>query len=375
MFITAMGGYPWGGSEELWARTAAALVRRGHQVAALVPRWPKLAPRLQAIQAAGVDVRMQRRVSTTLTARIRRALARRCGLTETADHRWLREWNADLVCVSHGHYYDGLEWMEYLTRQKTPLVSVSQANSEQLWPADATADRIGAALSAAKRVFFVSEANCRLANAQLGITLQNAEVVRNPFNVNWNVPETWPTHDEPTRLACVARLEPAAKGQDLLLYVLAKDKWRARPISVSFFGSGPMERSLKRLAGSLRLDSTVTFAGHVQNVESVWRDHHALVMPSRSEGLPLSLVEAMLCGRPSIVTNVAGNPELVQDNHTGFLAAGPTIDLFDEAMERAWRRRAEWKAIGTAARASVRERVPENPPEVFADRLVALAQP
>jgi glycosyltransferase involved in cell wall biosynthesis len=109
-------------------------------------------------------------------------------------------------------------------------------------------------------------------------------------------------------------------------------------------------------------------------VRGIWASHHALVLPSRYEGLPLSLVEAMLCGRPSIVTNVSGNTELLEDNVTGFVAAAPTASFVDEALERAWNRRADWPAIGAAAAHQVRERVPPDPAGVFADELLALVR-
>jgi glycosyltransferase involved in cell wall biosynthesis len=116
----------------------------------------------------------------------------------------------------------------------------------------------------------------------------------------------------------------------------------------------------------------VRFGGFVPDVHRIWADYHALVLPSRYEGLPISLVEAMLCGRPSIVTNVSGNPELLEDNVTGFVAAAPTAALLDEAMERAWTRRAEWPAMGVAAAEQVRRRVPPDPAAVFADQLLEL---
>ena len=82
--------------------------------------------------------------------------------------------------------------------------------------------------------------------------------------------------------------------------------------------------------------TNVEFAGHQNNIEEIWRKHHALVLPSRFEGMPLVVVEAMLCGRPCIATDVGGNRELVRDGINGFLAKAPTVELLDEAMNRAW---------------------------------------
>ena len=176
----------------------------------------------------------------------------------------------------------------------------------------------------------------------LGCRLLNARVVRNPFNVDYAVHCPFPEEDGCWRLACVARLEPGAKGQVLLLEVLQQDKWRERSVKLSLFGDGPNAQSVRQLASLYRLND-VTFCGHTENVEEIWRKHHLLVLPSRFEGLPLALVEAMLCARAAVVTNVAGNTEVIEDGETGFVAAAPTAGHLDEAMERAWQHRANWR--------------------------------
>ena len=89
--------------------------------------------------------------------------------------------------------------------------------------------------------------------------------------------------------------------------------------------------------------------------------------------MPLVLVEAMLSGRVPIVTDVAGNGEVLDDGETGFLACAPTEDALDAAMEHAWQRRAEWRAIGAAAAASIRTLVSPDPGQTFAEKLLRLA--
>ena len=81
----------------------------------------------------------------------------------------------------------------------------------------------------------------------------------------------------------------------------------------------------------------------------------------------------MLCGRVSIVTDVAGNREPFEDNVTGFIAAAPTIVHLDEAMERAWQRREDWRKMGLAAAAAIRATMPRDPAGLLAEQLLALA--
>jgi glycosyltransferase involved in cell wall biosynthesis len=253
-----------------------------------------------------------------------------------------------------------------------PYVSICQANYEYWWPEDQRADVVRRAYRGCVKSFFVSDRNRRLFETQIGEPLASAEVVRNPFNVSYDASPPWPDASDTLRLACVGRLEPKAKGQDLIVEVLSREKWRRRPIHVSFFGSGPCLDNLRRLVAGHQLASTVAFGGHVPDVESIWKTHHALLLPSRYEGLPLALVEAMLCGRFGIVTDVAGNAEIVDDNVSGFVACMPTAAQLDEAMERAWVRREEWQRIGHVAADSIRRHVPRDPAAIFAKKLLAL---
>jgi glycosyltransferase involved in cell wall biosynthesis len=116
------------------------------------------------------------------------------------------------------------------------------------------------------------------------------------------------------------------------------------------------------------------FHGHVDDVTAIWNSHHALVLPSRAEGLPLVLVEAMLAGRVTVVSKAGGIAEVVDDGVTGFLMAGQDEDGLDAAMERAWQARANWKVIGAAAALSIRQQVPADPPSELAQEILALAQ-
>src|SRR5262249_57889837 len=67
------------------------------------------------------------------------------------------------------------------------------------------------------------------------------------------------------------------------------------------------------------------------------------------EGKPLALTEAMLCGRPAVVTDVGGNAELVSDGVTGFVAKSATLAGIRDALERSWMERNSWAEIGARA--------------------------
>jgi hypothetical protein len=65
---------------------------------------------------------------------------------------------------------------------------------------------------------------------------------------------------------------------------------------------------------------------------------------------------------------------VVEDNVTGFLAAAPTEESVDEALERAWDARDRWREIGEAASASIRTAVPRSPEGALAQMILAEAE-
>ena len=166
------------------------------------------------------------------------------------------------------------------------------------------------------------------------------------------------------KFACVARLDPSAKGQDLLLQIMSSNIWRERPVHLNLFGKGPCEYSLRQLSTRLGVEN-VTFRGHVSEIDSIWDENHLLLLPSRYEGLPLALVEAMWSGRASVVTDVGGNAEACVDGETGFVASGPNLISFSSAMEKAWVHRDELRSMGFRARLRAESLIPRDPDGEF----------
>lgn len=372
-FVTTMRGSPWGGSEHLWSETAEHLRAAGHRVAASVLRWPEHPAPVTELIGKGVDVafRAQRGDFTRrFLGRVLPSLRNReLGFTE---RRWLRRTAPDLVLISQGGPWDGIPWMLTCRELRIPYCAVVHANSPLWWPPDDRLDAIRAAVAGAERIFFVSRANHRLMELQCGMRFPHAEVIANPCKIDRRTEVSWPVADGTTRLACVGRLSPTAKGQDLLLQVLAQPQWRTRPVELNFYGTGPAERSLRALADFLGL-ANVHFRGHVSDVRRIWETNHALVLPSRYEGLPLTIFEAMICGRPVVTTAVAGNTEIVEDHANGFVAPAAMVPLLAEAMERAWSRRDEWPAIGARGRGDALRAMPEDPIGLFMEKLLRLA--
>lgn len=376
-FVSLLARTPWGGCEELWSHTALRLRRAGDTITASVRWWPAPARhrRIAELESAGVRLSYwagrgsyYRRWAAQGVNR----LAGKLGLGQPLRDIDYQLQSADLIVFSSGGNEFPLEPIQRCRRSGQPYALVIHSVSEATWPRDDQLDEMRTIYEGAAAAFFVSHANRTSTVLQLGFDSEKFQVVTNPFNVAWDEPFTWPD-STPLQWAFVGRLEPAHKGLDLLLRAFARDRWKERDVRINFYGGGLCERSVKQMAVMLDLEARVSFAGQVSDLRGIWQQNELLLVPSRQEGLPLVVVEAMMFGRPCLVTNVSGNPELLADGQTGFIAAGPTVDAVDAALEAAWTQRPRLRAMGEAAYASIRRQIPRDPVGVFTEQLRGLA--
>jgi glycosyltransferase involved in cell wall biosynthesis len=375
VFVSTMRGQPWGGSEELWSRAALHLAREDWSVAASVQYWSPAHERIVKLARAGVEVHL-RASRYSLRNRIWGKLVptQKTLMVMEADKLFTAK-TPGLTVLSDGSAFHPIDLLELCVSKGLPFVTISQSNYEDLWPDDELAGRYRTVLPAALRCYFVSNANRKLFENQIGYELPNAGLIYNPFNVDFNASPPWPSlpYDGELALACVARLHPPSKGQDILLNALASPVWRNRSWRLSLYGDGPMKGSIERMVRRLGLEQRVRLSGYETSVERIWAENHILVMASRFEGLPLAMVEAMLCSRPVVATDVGGHSEIIEDGVTGFLAESATATSMEKALERVWSQRTNLRTIGQAAAKSIRGRIPGDPVRSFVEKIKMLA--
>ena len=116
------------------------------------------------------------------------------------------------------------------------------------------------------------------------------------------------------RLVFVGSLEQMYKGQDVLIRAVSLLCRRAFPVELRMIGDGRHRSELEELGRSLFLNGAVNFLGELPAgiaVRSELDNASLMVLPSRTEGLPRVVVEAMARGLPCIATSVGGIPELL----------------------------------------------------------------
>lgn len=370
-FYSTMTGMPWGGSEELWSRAATTLLQQGHQVCVNYKVRKEPVAKLEELKSQGAEIYLRRGIR--IGSGIRKAM-RALHLGRYPGLRWIKEARPDFVLLSVGFHVDETAITETLREQRIPYGVLVQSASPYHWIDAKRVAAERAAYSGAARCYFVSKQNQSIVETNLAVDLVDSEIVDNPFQVPLDATPAWPSCDKSWKLACVARVHFQSKAQDLLLRVMRQPKWRSRPIEVHCWGAdgGSMQQA-KELISLYGQQKQIFLHGFTQNIDTIWRDHHALVLPSRFEGNALAMIEAMLSGRMPIVTNVGRAAELVDDNENGFIAQAATFELLDDALERAWQRRHEWQAMGAQAAQAIRQRHSLQPAEDFATSLLSAA--
>ena len=360
----------WGGSEYLWYNSSFRFKASGYDVIASVPRWNDLPSSIEGLKSKGIKVYFNTDIPSYKKLVNRFAPKSLQYKYKDDGFRFLLDFKPELVVINQGGNTGGIDLMEYCIENNLKFVTISNAANEAKWPSDDLNDRLSAALPKAIRNYYVSRANLRLTEIQIGQKISNASIIMNPFNVEYENTFEYPEVKENYFIACVARLEFYAKGHDILFQVLNEEKWKNRNLIVNLYGKGEHLNSVKKLIKYFNLEKVI-MEGHV-NPSEIWKKNHALILTSRYEGLPLALVEAMLCKRTGIVTNVSGNPEVIIDNETGFLAKAAVPEFVDEALERAWSRRNEWEEIGIKANKYIKSIVSEDPIDSFFKEIESL---
>lgn len=142
--------------------------------------------------------------------------------------------------------------------------------------------------------------------------------------------QTAPTHDGPV-VGFVGRLSEE-KGIDTLLRAMPGVLRRCPKMVLLIVGDGPSRTRLEALAAALGVMGSVRFLGRRDDIETVYIQLDVLVLPSRNEGVPMTVLEAMAAGVPVLATRVGGLPEVVREGHTGVLVEPNSVAAIEQGL-------------------------------------------
>lgn len=339
--LSTIENYEWAGTEEVWAQFAKVALQEGHQVMVAAHWRVARSYQAQSIKELGLQIIERRPFRPT-----RLYLAKE---QYWSDMHHLQKFQPEILLINSGSLFDILNLpalRKFCDRITVPKVFFCHFVAEGLMPCNR--ERVRSFAQTIQHWVFVSEHNYQLAQRQLAQKFDRAEVILNAARLNLAQPLPWLTENI-FNFACVARLETSWKGQNVLLEVLSQPQWRDRNWHLNLYGVGPDEDYIQQLIQHYQLNERVTCHGYIRDIQSVWQQNHLMVLASRGEGTPLAVLEAMMCGRPTVTTDVGGNREILEDDVTGFIAEVATPYSFGKILEKAWEERERWVDMGYAA--------------------------
>ena len=251
--------------------------------------------------------------------------------------RWLVDERADVV---HTHLFTADTWGRIAARLAGVRCVFSTVHSTNLWKSrlhrliDWLLSRISTVVIACSHeVGEVLAARDHLPRDRLrvianGIDLRRFSAlpqvdIRQEFGIDASLPI----------LAVIGRLHPA-KGHEDLIPVLSRLASAGNGFVCLFIGEGELTQSLQKLVVDSGLERYVIFTGLRRDIPSLLGGIDIVVMPSRWEGLPMTLLEAMAMGRPVVASAVGGIPNVIENEVNGLLAAPGNADDLFRALER-----------------------------------------
>jgi L-malate glycosyltransferase len=251
---------------------------------------------------------------------------------------WLRSQPA-LVFVEHGRHYPDHRRSKRIVANRLSVLHRTQ--------------RVVAVCSYIKQLLVENE----------GIPASRIEVVYNgvdPAKFDQSVLPQTTKQDIRTELGlteqhqvvtCVARMHPV-KDHPTLVRGFAHAAQHHHQARLLLVGGGEAE-PLRALARDLGVGDRVIFAGVRQDIPSVYAASDIFAMASLSEGTSVTLLESMLLELPSVVTDVGGNPEIVERNATGLLTPRGDAEALGASLSSLLRQPDQRAAMGKRGRARV----------------------
>ena len=120
------------------------------------------------------------------------------------------------------------------------------------------------------------------------------------------------------------------KNQRVLISAAVRLKHQIPNLVVLLAGNGPTEVELKRQIRNLGVDDQVRLLGYRTDLESILPAVDLVVACSYREGMPLNIIEAMLCKKPIVASRNRGHKELVKNGYNGYIVAADNVDSYVE---------------------------------------------
>ena len=360
-FLSLMNGSAWGGSEEMWYRTALWMSKHSYKVGIGCYDWEEKQDRINKLKEAGCNIYLLPN---------KRGLFKHRATKKKLDPIPFAEY--ELTIVNQGGWEEILHApFKHLYKQlhnyvicnhnynENAVLSFTNQKLLQQWVAHAKMN-----FGATEKIFAVIESN-------FNISIDKKQTLVNPITFQ---PDTFPAAypafaNETCNWIMLAELDIARKAQDILIQALSTSKWKARNWQLHLYGKGKNKAMLEKLIAASGLENKIFLKGFTSNIKQTLQNCHLLIQCTLIDAMPLSVAEAMAMARPCVVSTVGDMPAWVEDGKNGFVCDDVTVAGIDEAMEKSWQQKDNWASMGKKAFDTFIKKYPQPYEEKIAETL------
>lgn len=370
-FISLMNGAPWGGSEEIWYKTALYASQHGWKVGCAAYNWKEKNEKFKALENSGCLV-----YPIPNTGRKKR------NLFERFQYKFTKNRQRKFCRALPLHHYDTVifnlggfeiynrQWRTFYKRLKKYVLVFHNYDELKLlkgYKAAALREWISNSsinLFAAERIKIILE-------KQLAIFIHNAAVIINPitFLPPSGITSFPPLHNGSYIFAVIAALDTNRKAQNNLIEALSSQKWKERNWMLYLFGEGDDKQKLQKLIDKNQNGDKIFLKGQTQDVKTALQNAHLVLQLTHRDAMPISVVEAMAMSKPVVVTRIGDMPLWVAQNLNGWISKNALPEEIDKILEIAWNKKEQWEEMGKKSFEVFSKKFPSSVEEYFLQQL------
>jgi len=322
-----------GGVEQVTYHVAEELTKLGHHVAVLTLSTCRANP---TEDLDGIQIHRARTVELTNAIGVQTAISTKVGKLMREVCRTER---SEILHANNLYFYTTFAACRNLKTLRLPLVttlhigSISELQGIAHYAARFYERSIGRwILGKSNRIVAVSYAVKEYAET-MGVNPRKVSVVPNGVDILQFRPPSRVKPDGVLRVGFIGRLI-ANKGPQYLVEAAPRILRNFPGVRFQVAGGGPMLHELQNRIRELGIQTAFRFLGTVPSNVEFLQSCDVVVRPSLTDGMPLTVLEAMACGKPTVASKVGGTPEILQDGDTGYLVQPRDMDQLVSRISR-----------------------------------------
>lgn len=372
---TLLRNNSWGGSENLWYKTANLALREGHQVLVIIYNNLSNSRQIAELKVLGAEIIVVNTVLIKLSDKLINKIYANHYVNVLAKPilQKIKLFSPDKFFINQPGNYDiifhKVSYKIATAIDKTYDIIFHNYNTDINLDEEQIKKMLNI-INRANTLYLVAKIQKFHLERHLNKKISNVAYAQNPLTLTSFEKIKYPKTKNIFKMAMVTTIDFDAKGIDKLVRIFSKNNWRARAFELEIFGDGKDKELLNKLIIKNDLVEKIKIMGFSDNIENIWFTNQLLVMSSNVDAAPSVLLEAMICGRACVCTNVGFNNEWIVNYETGFIAQSTDENDLEEVLELAWEERQNWEKLGVNCSNSVKDKIAKNPEVQFLENIL-----